>query len=398
MKKIIGFAAIIAAAVVFAYTYRLQTVAYLQMPVMAVADQNAARILKSGLAEGEDGTIRLNSYTDSETLTRRGNQFYLGDDRDKVDVAVPLYTPDGTSLYYLGDSSRLIASDFASFASYGGLVVSDGAAFDLDGMQVDEEEYIMSTAGAGLFVNLQPMEIQTPAGEISIRMNSMLNLMDDAVRYYEYEDGFFLYGEGQVPDNSQVTVGSVTMTYQEFLIYMGLASQAVSSTGEENIPLSPLPEIPERDDTDREESGREPDRDSEGEAVSDGDAAAGRDGASGQAPGDDLENEDGTGQETAGDSASGMGGGDAFGGSGSPAAEAARWLLRRWRRRRLHGSSMGGGNAGEGGGTGAAAAPEERSPETVETIRIRGEAAPAAVPEAEATAATVRMIPIPSQR
>lgn len=57
MKKILGMAGLLIAAVIFAYTFRLKTVGYLDTSVMAVTDRQMTGTLKAGISDHEDRRI-----------------------------------------------------------------------------------------------------------------------------------------------------------------------------------------------------------------------------------------------------------------------------------------------------------------------------------------------------
>lgn len=87
MKKIIAMAAMLSAVVVFAYTYRLQTLAWLQLPAFAVTEKDISDTLKNDEDPGEDKEVlSLRSCTEDETLYRRANRYYIGDNKDSVDI------------------------------------------------------------------------------------------------------------------------------------------------------------------------------------------------------------------------------------------------------------------------------------------------------------------------
>lgn len=39
------------------------------------------------------------------------------------------------------------------------MLLSNGTAYDIDGQTAEDEEYILSTAGKGLYINTQPMTV-----------------------------------------------------------------------------------------------------------------------------------------------------------------------------------------------------------------------------------------------
>ena len=69
MKKIIAMAAMLLAVVVFAYTYRLQTLAWLQLPAFAVTEKDITDTLKADGTPEEDKEVLLKRCTAEQTGT-----------------------------------------------------------------------------------------------------------------------------------------------------------------------------------------------------------------------------------------------------------------------------------------------------------------------------------------
>ena len=231
MKKILGMAGLLIAAVIFAYTFRLKTVGYLDTSVMAVTDRQMTGTLKAGISDHEDRRIvTLQKYQAAEPLYSRGNRYYLGQEKTQLDISYPFYVNSGTSLYFMTDQTKLITSDFAVFDSYHGLFLSDGKAYtSLDGSSdmmelADEEEYIMTSIGGGIYQNLQPMKVTSDSKENDYRLNSFLYLDDNVIRAYSYEDDALVYMENPVSVSSRVSIGSLNMSYSEFLGYLKTAA------------------------------------------------------------------------------------------------------------------------------------------------------------------------------
>ena len=224
MKKILGMAVLVAAAVIFAYVYRLQTVGFLEASVMAVERNSLTEILKNGIQDQEDmRTVDLEEFEAGSPIYRRGSRYYMGETKENVDLDSPFYTNDGTALYFMGDALQLLTTDFAALETYEGLYVSDGAGFHGDRSQADQEEYILASLPGGIYINVQPMEITAAGQNERIRINSQLGLETERIRSYSYEDGKLVYGEIPVMFGAQVTIGSLTMPYTEFLAMLSRA-------------------------------------------------------------------------------------------------------------------------------------------------------------------------------
>ena len=132
MKKIIAMAAMLLAVVVFAYTYRLQTLAWLQLPAFAVTEKDITDTLKAdGTPEEDKEVLSMRACTEDEALYRRANRYFIGDKKESVDITYPLFAQEGTALYYLNGDLKLITNDFESYEPYEGMLLSNGTAYDI---------------------------------------------------------------------------------------------------------------------------------------------------------------------------------------------------------------------------------------------------------------------------
>lgn len=274
MKKIIAMAAMLSAVVVFAYTYRLQTLAWLQLPAFAVTEKDISDTLKNDEDPGEDKEVlSLRSCTEDETLYRRANRYYIGDNKDSVDITYPLFAQEGTALYYLSGDFKLVTSDFDAYEPYEGMLLSNGTAYETDGQVAEDEEYILSTAGKGLYINAQPMTLYSSGRETNIRLNSIMYLGDAEIHYYSYEDGHLVYGQTRVNYGDTVSIGSVSMTYDEFLKQLGLVAEYSATGRKEPETQETEANIQDNSRENRKNSSSSGDH-ANGETVADGESTA----------------------------------------------------------------------------------------------------------------------------
>lgn len=365
MKKIIAMAAMLSAVVVFAYTYRLQTLAWLQLPAFAVTEKDISDTLKNDEDPGEDkDVLSMRSCTEDEALYRRANRYYIGDKKDSVDISYPLFAQEGTALYYLNGDLNLITNDFESYEPYDGMLLSNGKAYDIDGQAAEDEEYILSTAGKGLYINAQPMTIDSMGNKTTIRLNSIMHLGDTGINYYSFDDGRLVYGQTKVNYGATVSIGSMSMTYDEFLKQLGLAASNVLSANRKAETQETEANIQDNSRDNRRNSGSAGDR-ANGETVANGESAApaevpttaagGENGNTADETGEYLDtNNNGTGEGDtyddasandsgdeggSGDSSSGNGDGSSGGGGSSSGSGGGS----------SSGGSSGGGNSGSSG-------------------------------------------------
>ena len=124
----------------------------------------------------------------------------------------------------------------------------------------------------GLYINTQPMTVTSSGNESKIRLNSIMYLGDSGIHYYSYDDGKTFYGQTKITYGDTVKIGSVSMSYDEFLKQLGLVAE-YSST-EQKIQPETEAETNPADRSDREQ--RRPGSSGEhanGETVANADAS-----------------------------------------------------------------------------------------------------------------------------
>lgn len=104
--------------------------------------------------------VTLEKFRAGDTVYRRGNNLYLGPKKDRSGE-YPFYTGDGTGIWYFQATGSLMTDDFMEYEPYAGLFVSDGTAFDDEGVGQDEDTYIFAKLNNGLYMNTVPITIRS---------------------------------------------------------------------------------------------------------------------------------------------------------------------------------------------------------------------------------------------
>lgn len=95
------------------------------------------------------------------------------------------------------------------------------------------------------------MTVISSGNESRIRLNSIMYLGDSGIHYYSYDDGRLVYGQTKITYGDTVKIGSVSMSYDEFLKQLGLVAE-YSST-EQKIQPETEAETNPADRSDREQ-------------------------------------------------------------------------------------------------------------------------------------------------
>ncbi len=264
MKKAGIFAAVIAAVLLFMQFYNYRLAGYTEDGMFVIDGVQAAHILKNGVEEAQSGDMVLKEYEAGTPLYRRGDKRFIGQDYEALSLSYPVYVNEGAYLYHYSDQMELVASDFTRLNTYDGLYVVDGRSYNRDRQQADPDEFLFVETPDGLFFNVQEMRIQSGGQEQILPINSLMNLEQDLVSWYQMErGGVYRLKEYQDLMQAQVTIGSVTMDYGK-LVSLLKGEEASITVIEPEIPLSSL-EKPEPETLPENPQGLE----SESEAAED---------------------------------------------------------------------------------------------------------------------------------
>ena len=222
MKRIIAAIAVLLSVMCFAYAYRLQVLGMIQTDVVAVSDRNLAKTLQKG-ADGdkEPDPVTLEKFRAGDTVYRRGNNLYLGPKKERIQGEYPFYTGDGTGIWYFQATGSLMTDDFMEYEPYAGLFVSDGTAFDDEGVGQDEDTYIFAKLNNGLYMNTVPITIRSNGLDHALRLGSLICFREDDLSAYGYAGERLVYSDLKNLGSAKVVIRDNTYDYHSFVRLIG---------------------------------------------------------------------------------------------------------------------------------------------------------------------------------
>ena len=246
MKRVIAAIAVLISVMCFAYAYRLQVLGMIQTDVVAISDRNLAKTLQEGAnGDKEPDAVMLEKFQAGDTVYQRGSNLYLGDKKERVQSDYPFYTGDGTGIWYFQATGSLITDDFMEYEPYAGLYVSDGTAFDEDGVGQDEDTYIFAKLNNGLYMNTVPVTIRSNGVDHALRLGSLISFQEDAVSSYSYAGDRLVYAGLAHLLDAKVVIRDKTYDYDSFLKQLGVLHD----------PTQPVVKADEPEETIAAESG-----------------------------------------------------------------------------------------------------------------------------------------------
>ena len=237
MKRIIAAIAVLLSVMCFAYAYRLQVLGMIQTDVVAVSDRNLAKTLQKG-ADGdkEPDPVTLEKFRAGDTVYRRGNNLYLGPKKDRIQGEYPFYTGDGTGIWYFQATGSLMTDDFMEYEPYAGLFVSDGTAFDDEGVGQDEDTYIFAKLNNGLYMNTVPITIRSNGLDHALRLGSLICFREDDLSAYGYAGECLVYSDLKNLGSAKVVIRDNTYDYHSFVRLIGAVHDPSESAARDEKP------------------------------------------------------------------------------------------------------------------------------------------------------------------
>lgn len=256
MKKAGIFAAVIAVVLIFAQLYNYKLSGYTQDAMYVIDEAQAAKNLKNQNPGEEELDLELRKYEEGSPIYRRGGSCFVGKEYDAFNLSYPVYVNEGNFLYSFSDEMTLIASDFTALNTYDGLYVAYGHSYNRDREQADPDEFIFMKSPDGLFLNVQEMKIRSGAGEKKLPANSLMNLTEEGVSWYEFQEGRYHYGRYQDVIQAEVTVGSVTMPYGQLVARLtGLNQESEDKQNGSTVLETKAPEAGEETEPEMRQEG-----------------------------------------------------------------------------------------------------------------------------------------------
>ena len=228
MKWLIIAAVAIVASLLAMYFYQMKVVTHLSENAYAVTDDSVLRTLKN--QSGEEGQeLKLTEVAEQEPVYLRLGSMYVGTKKVEADAAMPFFVNDGASaLFMLGDA-KLYNGSFETVPSFTGMYLADGVTYNYDKSQADDDTFYFAGLTNGLFLNAKSMTINIPGKKYILPMNSVIYMDEENISYYRNDNGVFTYGTVMTTSEAEVTIGDMTIGYEDLLGKLGLLSDKSSS-------------------------------------------------------------------------------------------------------------------------------------------------------------------------
>ena len=186
--------------------------------------------IQRALAAGEGEAISLVEVNYGDAVYSSLTGYYVGEDREKIDVNFPLYTNGGNGLRFLNDENWLITTDTDLYQTFEGLYLREGLSYNSDMSRADEGEFILLSVSGGLYMNAQQAEFCNALGDTVIPMGSILSLTEDSISWYAYNNGSLAYTKEEAVFDATIKFGEHEYAYIDLLDALGLIGDVIENS------------------------------------------------------------------------------------------------------------------------------------------------------------------------
>ncbi len=191
----------------------------------AIEGKTMAENLKNSDISNVDLYLSLIEVQENDLLYKRLNSYYIGeDDKKEIDINYPIYINEGNALLNIGKNTKLITVNYEEVEGYPDFMMTDGVMYNgADLTRADGNKYIFLKSEDGIHTNVGKIKITTTSNTYEIKEFSNIYFTENAVTYYEMENGYLQYKRiTDIDNNSKIEVNGETISYKTFLERLGL--------------------------------------------------------------------------------------------------------------------------------------------------------------------------------
>ncbi len=207
----------------------------------AIEGKTMAENLKSSEISNIEQYLNLIEVKENDLLYKRLNSYYIGeDDKKEVDINYPMYINEGNTIFNISRNTKLITVNYEEVEGYPEFMLTGGVMYNGgDLTRADGNQYLFIKSEDDIYTNVQKINIQTASNEYEIKEYSNIYFTEDAITYYEMQDGYMQYKKiTDIDNNSEITIKGETLTYKTFLEKLGVIQseeQNVNNNQDEEV-------------------------------------------------------------------------------------------------------------------------------------------------------------------
>ncbi len=204
----------------------------------AIEGKTMAENLKSSEISNIEQYLNLVEVKENDLLYKRLNSYYIGeDDKKEVDINYPMYINEGNTIFNISRNTKLITVNYEEVEGYPEFMLTGGVMYNGNDLtRADGNKYIFLKSEDEIYTNVQAIKIKTATNEYEIKEYSNIYFTEEAVTYYEMQDGYMEYKRiSDIDNNSEIEVNGETLTYRVFLERLGLIQSEENTNNNDKV-------------------------------------------------------------------------------------------------------------------------------------------------------------------
>jgi len=173
---------------------RFEPVATIEYEGYAVSGKELVEnLLKTDLNAKE--YIDAIKITEDSAIYKKIATYFVGEDKKvKINLDYPIYINKNIALLNLAETSKLITTNFEEIEGYKNTTLTAGSLYNSEELErADYNDYLFLKNSDNMFINSKKIEIKTATNTHVIPENSIINITEKYITYYELENGTFKY-------------------------------------------------------------------------------------------------------------------------------------------------------------------------------------------------------------
>ena len=147
-----------------------------------------------------------------------------------------MYINDGDTLFNISKNTKLITVNYEEVEGYPDFMLTGGVMYNGgDLTSADGNQYLFIKSEDDIYTNVQKINIKTSSNEYEIKEYSNIYFTENAITYYEMQDGYMQYKKiTDIDNNSEITINGETLTYKTFLERLGIIQSEENTNNNKN--------------------------------------------------------------------------------------------------------------------------------------------------------------------
>lgn len=226
MKKLFVLLGLLAVSLFVLIYGRYRVYTTIDINGYAITSDSVTKNLYSAKIDEKKDKVDYTKVKEYDTIYKRLDNLYVGEKSKKnINKSYPIFSKDNSRIINISPGSMLIDDKFNTYTGYNSFILTEGKLYNTsDNELADNNNYILLNVNEGIYINSKPVTITyDDLVDVKIKSNSIIYFSQNTIKYYELENGKFIYDKKEGIDlTSKIKFGDKELTYEKLLNKLGL--------------------------------------------------------------------------------------------------------------------------------------------------------------------------------